>query len=156
MGSGRSSAPWLYAGALLLAAAGPGLTVPRAVAIWVVFNAVWALFLLVASARGLGLVRPNGPLLRESLAFGVRSWAGGLARFLNFRLDQILMGFLASEATLGIYAVAVNGAEVLLYLPAAVSSALVPVIVRAGPEERSERALRVFRTLAVLVLSTIV
>ena len=42
---------------------------------------------------------------------------GSLSRFLNFRVDQILMGFLASEAALGIYAVAVNASEVLLYLP---------------------------------------
>ena len=45
------------------------------------------------------------------MSFGLRAWVGTLSRFLNFRVDQILMGFLASEAALGIYAVAVNASQ---------------------------------------------
>ena len=55
---------------------------------------------------------------------------GSLARFLNFRTDQILMGFIATEAALGFYAVAVNVSEVLLYLPSSAATALLPLIAR--------------------------
>ena len=40
------------------------------------------------------------------------------------------MGFITTEAVLGIYAVAVNGSEILLYLPSATGLALLPVIAR--------------------------
>ena len=54
-----------------------------------------------------------------------------MARFLNFRVDQLLLGFLSTEAALGIYAVAVDGSEILLYLPSAIGLVLTPVIARA-------------------------
>jgi O-antigen/teichoic acid export membrane protein len=89
-------------------------------------------------------------LLLESLRFGVRAWTGSFARFLNFRTDQILMGFLASEAALGIYAVAVNASEILLYLPAATATALLPVAARAEPAARTEHTLRAFRSASLV------
>jgi O-antigen/teichoic acid export membrane protein len=58
--------------------------------------------------------------------FGVRAWAVSASRFLSFRADQILMGFMRTEAALGIYAVAVNASEALLFLPFAIGSAIVP------------------------------
>jgi O-antigen/teichoic acid export membrane protein len=89
------------------------------------------------------------PLLRETIAFGVRSWLGYLAGFLNMRVDQLIMGVIAAKATLGIYAVAVNGAEVLLYLPAAVATVLSPALAQMGGAARQEQALRTFRILAL-------
>jgi O-antigen/teichoic acid export membrane protein len=83
--------------------------------------------------------------------FGIRAWVGSLSRFLNFRADQILMGFLASEAALGIYAVAVNASEILLYLPSVTATALLPVAARADPTVRTQQALRAFRSVAVVI-----
>ncbi len=65
------------------------------------------------------------------------------------------MGFIASEATLGIYAVAVNASEILLYFPEATAMALLPAIVRAEPERRAEQALRAFRSLALITVGSI-
>jgi O-antigen/teichoic acid export membrane protein len=76
-----------------------------------------------------------------------------MARFLNFRVDQLLMGFLSTEAALGIYAVAVNGSEILLYLPSAIGLVLTPVIARATAESRVETTLWTFR--AVTLLTTL-
>ena len=71
---------------------------------------------------------------------------GSLARFLNFRTDQILMGFLTTEAALGFYAVAVNVSEVLLYLPSSAATALLPLIARTEPTRRGQETLRAFRS----------
>ena len=46
---------------------------------------------------------------------------------------------------LGLYAVAVNAGEVLLYLPNAVGSAIVPNLVKTGRDELEETSMRAFR-----------
>lgn len=146
-----ATAPWLYALLLAATAYAFGLTVTGAAFIWIAAHAVGALAVLSAAARGIGFGRPDRRLLSESVRFGLRAWVGTLSGQLNFRGDQILMGFITARANLGIYAVAVNVSEILLYLPLAVSEALVPFLAASGPHERTERTLRTFR---ILVMST--
>lgn len=45
-------------------------------------------------------------LARRGIAFGLKSWIGGLARIANLRLDQLLMITLVAPRELGLYAVA--------------------------------------------------
>jgi O-antigen/teichoic acid export membrane protein len=142
--------PWVYALALVTVWIGPGLSVVNAGLIWGATMMVSAIGLLLASARGVGLGRPSQPLIRESVTFGLRAWVGTLAGLMNARVDQVLMGFLATEAALGIYSIAVNGSEVLLYLPHAAAAALLPAVSRSAPELRGEQTLRVFRQLLVI------
>jgi O-antigen/teichoic acid export membrane protein len=132
-----------------------GLTVTRAALAWLAAESLRVVVLLRAAARGVGFGRPSLRLMRSSLSFGLRAWAGSLSRFLNFRFDQILMGFLASEAALGIYAVAVNASEALLYLPAATATALVPVAAQAAPSEGAKETLRAFRSAALVTAAAI-
>jgi O-antigen/teichoic acid export membrane protein len=141
---------WVYPLLLGLAWLLDGLTVTRAALVWVVSEAIIVTVLLAESARGIGFARPSPTLLAESFHFGLRAWVGSMARLLNFRTDQVLLGLLASEAALGIYAVAVNVSEVLLYLPAATATALLPVAARTGGELRAEQALRAFRGSALV------
>jgi O-antigen/teichoic acid export membrane protein len=148
-----AAGPWAYAVLLAALTAAGGLTVARAVVAWVIAQGVAALALCVAAARGDGFGRPDAPLLRESLRFGLRAWLGGLAHLLNARVDQLLLGLLATQAALGTYAVAVNGSEILFYLPSAVATALLPAVARSGAEAGVERTLRVFR--AVMVFTAI-
>jgi O-antigen/teichoic acid export membrane protein len=124
----------------------------RAALAWTLAESIRALAYLAQSTRGLALSRPVSGLLVEAVRFGSRAWIGSLARFLNFRTDQILMGFLASEAALGIYAVAVNASEVLLYLPAAMATALLPTAARAETGLRTEQALSAFRSATVVTV----
>lgn len=150
-----AAGPWAYAvmvGALL---AGPGLSVGRAVTAWVAAQAVAAVVLVAAALHGVGFGRPDGRLMRESIGFGVRAWLGGLAHLLNARVDQVLLGLLASQAALGTYAVAVNGSEVLFYLPSAVATALLPVVARSDAAAGVERTLRVFRAVIVVTLAAV-
>ena len=150
-----ASASWLYV--LLVGAlwAGGGLTVRRAAIAWAATESVRALAAIAFSTRGVGFGRPSRQLVGESMRFGLRVWVGSLARFLNFRTDQILMGFLASEAALGLYAVAVNSSEVLLYLPSAAGTALLPVVARTRSSQRSEETLRAFRSVTLITAAAI-
>jgi O-antigen/teichoic acid export membrane protein len=151
-----ATASWVYPVLLGVIWLAGGLTVARAAAAWVLGESVRASLLLRSSVRGVGVAGPSLRLLRGSMSFGVRAWIGTLSRFLNFRVDQILMGFLASEAALGIYAVAVNASEALLYLPAATATALLPVAARAGAGERADQTVRAFRSAALVTAGALV
>jgi O-antigen/teichoic acid export membrane protein len=145
-----ASASWVYPLLLVVLWSTVGLTVLRAALVWTAAESIRALAYLRQSTRGLALSRLDPGLLVEAVRFGSRAWVGSMARFLNFRTDQILMGFLATEAALGVYAVAVNASEVLLYLPAATATALLPAAARADGGLRTEQALRAFRSAAVV------
>jgi O-antigen/teichoic acid export membrane protein len=139
-------ASWVYAGLVFILWAGPGLTVGRAALAWTATEALRAVVLISLSSRGTILGLPSRRLLVEEIGFGLRLWVGSLARFLNFRTDQILMGFIATEAALGFYAVAVNVSEVLLYLPSSAATALLPLIARTEHSRRGQETLRAFRS----------
>jgi O-antigen/teichoic acid export membrane protein len=145
-----ATASWVYPVFLLAIWSTAGLTVLRAAVAWTVAESIRAAAYLGQSKRGLTVSRPDPGLLVEAVRFGSRAWVGSLSRFLNFRMDQILMGFLASEAALGVYAVAVNASEVLLYLPAAMATALLPAAARTEAGLRVEQALRAFRSAALV------
>ena len=141
MGAG----PWSYAIFLLGIAAVSHVTPLDAIIAWSAAHLVFASALFAASWIEVGARRPDPALVRESIAFGYRAWVGNLCRFLNFRTDQLLLGFLGTEAALGLYAVAVNASEMLLYLPSAVGAALIPAVARMAHAERGATTLRVFR-----------
>ena len=151
-----ATASWVYPLLLAVVWLNAGLTVTRAALAWVAAEGLRALLLLQQSAHGVALARPRLGLLVDSIRFGIRAWVGSFARFLNFRVDQILMGLLASEAALGIYAVAVNASEVLLYLPAATATALLPVAARAEPGQRGQETLLAFRSAALVTTGAVV
>jgi len=146
---------WIYPALLVSIAVVGELTVERAALAWLAGESWRAYLLLRRSSLGVAPSRPDFALLRSAVSFGLRAWVGTLSRFLNFRLDQILMGFLASEATLGIYAVAVNASEALLYLPAATAAALVPVVA-GDPRSRVDQTVRAFRSAALVTAGAMV
>lgn len=145
-----ATASWVYPVFLLALVSTVGLTVLAAALAWTAAESLRALAYLSQALRDAAPGRPSGRLLREAVHFGIRAWVGSLARFLNFRVDQLLLGILASEAALGIYAVAVNASEVLLYLPAATATALLPLAARVEGELRADQALRAFRGVALV------
>jgi O-antigen/teichoic acid export membrane protein len=144
---------WLYALAVALVWATADLTVARVALLWVAVQGAKAVVLLWASARTSGVGRPDRALLRESIGFGIRAWVGSLSDALNDRADQILIAFIATEATLGVYAVAVNAWEILLYLPGAAATAVLPSVARADRTLRVEQVLKAFRSVALVSLA---
>jgi O-antigen/teichoic acid export membrane protein len=144
--------PWLYAGALGLLSVRQWLSTDSSMLVWVGLYVVWMSVSLFFSTRVAGLGRPNLGVLKKMVAFSVRIWPGSLTRLLNYRTDQILLGLMATAAALGVYAVAVNVSEILLQLPSAAATALVPMLARAAPVDRTRRALSVFRMLMLIGL----
>jgi O-antigen/teichoic acid export membrane protein len=147
-----AGAPWLYALLLIAVATQTPLTVRLSFLLWDAYYVVWAAALLVPAIRLQRPGRPSFGLLRRSLDFGVRAWAGSVSQLLNYRADQLLMGFLTTQAALAVYVVAVNASEVLLILPQAASTALLPVLARSRGENRTDRTLRLFRILSLMTL----
>jgi len=145
--------PWGYGIGVGVLYASGRLTASSAVAAWTLTHCVWALtawaVLLTTSKPG----RFDPSFLRRMVGYGIRLWVGSVSTFLNARVDQILMGFLVSEASLGTYAVAVNASEPLLILPAAAALAIIPAIAQAAPDEGTKLAVLTVRT--VLLVTSI-
>jgi O-antigen/teichoic acid export membrane protein len=147
-----AAAAWLYAAMIAVTWAWTGLTVAKAALGWIAVQAVKGAYLLGVSARDTGVVGPDLPLLGESFRFGLKAWFGSLSDALNDRVDQILTAFIATQAVLGVYAVAVNSSEILLYLPAAAATAVLPVVARSDPRGGAEHVLRAFRSVMLVTL----
>ena len=147
---------WVYVGSLVAAIATVGLNVDSALIAWIAAHLIWSTMLAVVGARTAGLGRPNMRLLAEAFRFGVRAWVGSVSLLLNARLDQILVGVIASEVTLGLYAVAVNVGEILLFLPTAIATSLLPAVARDRDLTSVERTLRTFRAATVLSVVSII
>jgi len=148
--------PWLYAGALGIVSLVTELDVVSAAVAWVIGYLAWSIALVGLSVRAVGLARPSRAMLSESLGFGLRALGGGLARTLNARFDQLLLAYLSTQAALGVYAVAVNASEVLLYLPAAIAMAFAPAAAVTSHDERSGRTLRALRVALLLTAASLV
>jgi O-antigen/teichoic acid export membrane protein len=151
-----ASGGWLYALAVVAVIATADLDVESALFAWIAAHLAWAALLAAMGARTGGLSLPSVRLLADSVSFGVRAWGGAVSQFLNARLDQILVGVIGSNVTLGLYAVAVNAAEILLFLPNAVATSLLPTLARDRSPAAVERTLRTFRSASVLTLGSIV
>ena len=148
---------WVYPLLAVLLWASVGLTVALGTAVWAATQGLRAVSLFsVALRREGGFGRPSLGLLRETISFGVRAWLGTLADSLGFRIDQILLALIASEAALGFYVVAVNLSEILLYFPGAVSTALLPLAARSAAGPRLDKTLRAYRSATYVTLASIV
>jgi O-antigen/teichoic acid export membrane protein len=143
---------WLYVAVVAAIEASTGLTVASAALAWIVVQLLKGFFMLAVSASDVGLGVPDGALLGETVRFGVRAWFGTLSDALNDRLDQVIAAFIASQAVLGFYSVAVNASEILLYLPGAAATALLPVAARSEARARVEGVLRAFRSVMLVSL----
>jgi O-antigen/teichoic acid export membrane protein len=125
--AGTALASWGYALLLAVFVVATDLSVHIAAFSWMIAHTIAAVAGLTYAVGTFSIRAPTLVVLRECLAFGVRASVGTLSRFLSFRADQVLMGFLTTEAVLGVYAIAVNASEILLYLPWAAAMAFLPL-----------------------------
>jgi O-antigen/teichoic acid export membrane protein len=144
--------PWVYAVVLAAIVGLSSLNAHRAAIAWgigMLASLVPALYVLQRYFR---FGRPRLEPYVRVLRFGIWACVSETLKFLNFRLDQLLMGFITTEVVLGIYAVAVNASEILLYLPSATAAALLPIVARADTADQHDRTLRTFRILMVITI----
>lgn len=150
-----ASGGWLCAAAVGALTLIGELGVETAMLAWVAAHLLWAALLAVVGLRVAGASLPSLRLLTDSMQFGVRAWGGSVSTFLNARADQLLVGVIATDVTLGLYVVAVNAAEILLFLPNAVATSLLPALARDRAFDATERTLRTFRSASVVTLASI-
>jgi O-antigen/teichoic acid export membrane protein len=149
-----AAAPWIYCAILAVAALTDSLDFTVAVEAWVVYWLVWSIGIGLMARSLIGFGRIRVATITESLTFGLRAWVGSLSTTFNDRADQVLMGFIATETSLGLYAVAVNFGEVLLYIPAVVGFALLPTIARSPQHGRTPTTLSISRRITVVTATT--
>ena len=74
----------------------------------------------------------DGPLAKEMLGFGGKSYVQTLAATLHRQIDQYMINVFLDPAQVGLYAVAVNLTNVLLKIPDATGTVLYPRLAALG------------------------
>ena len=91
---------------------------------------VAALGMAWRTGRRHGIARPDIPLLRRTLWYGLRAHGGSIAGFVNARLDLLILpAFLAAESV-GLYSVATNTTSIIGTLTGTVAMFVLPVAAR--------------------------
>lgn len=108
-------------------AAGGGTT-DGAIAAWLAGQGFGFVLAALVAGAALGVAPPRAglALVPGLVRYGGPAHAGNLADIAVFRIDALILGAVRGPVELGLYAAAVNVAEVLLYLPTAVSTVLLP------------------------------
>ena len=73
--------------------------------------------------------------------YGLRDYPGCVADFTTLRLDQLMLGGVASSAAIGLYVIAVRLSEVTTYVAEALAGALMPEVARAPAGDQAESLL---------------
>ena len=129
------------------------LSVTSAIVTWLVGQALGTLWLAwYVHSRLEGFGRPNLPLARRSLRFGIRAHTSHTMNLGNYRADQWLMGILSTPQQLGLYSVAVAWAEALFLLPQALMQVQRPDLARSEHHHAGPRAALAFRLSILLTL----
>lgn len=100
--------------------------------------------------------QPSWSEFKNSLQYGVRDYPGGVADFTTLRLDQMMLGAVASNVAIGLYVIAVRCSEVTSLAATAVAAALMPEVAASTEREQAEalwsRSLRITLYLDVVLL----
>lgn len=111
---------------------GVGAAVAAEFSAWMVTG----IYYFVAIQRGHGLDwKLDWPLTRDAVRYGGQTHVGNLSQRLNLQLDVTILGSVSGAASVGLYSVAVNLAQMLWYIPDAIGRILFPRVARSTPEE---------------------
>ncbi len=123
--------------------------------------AAWALAMTLPVAGGLAWITrktiwtqraPDRPLAGSVWSYGLKSHIGTVMELLTYRADFLIVSLFAGPVAVGLYACAVNMAEVVWKLPEAVTVVLLPKAAALPPSFARELTIRVSR-LALLVVT---
>ena len=100
--------------------------------------------------------QPSWREFKTSMSYGMRDYAGVLADYTTLRVDQLMLGAMATNAAVGLYVVAVRLSEMTTFVASAAADALMPEVARSGkgdePEAMLARMLRLTMYLNLIVL----
>jgi O-antigen/teichoic acid export membrane protein len=106
-----------------------------------IFIIFFTVILLGMSLKNIISFRPryNKEVFKDTSSYGIKAYIGNIAHYFNLRLDVFLIAFFLSPKEVGIYSVAVSTAELIWYVPVAISTVLIPTI--AGSSRETSKAL---------------
>jgi O-antigen/teichoic acid export membrane protein len=109
-------------------------------AVWssVIISCVAAMATVLA-VRRVSARHPEGDptSARTLVSYGVRAYPAGITGYFNYRADTFLIQALLiqSSGPLGLYSMAVTMAELIFYIPDAVSTIFLPMVAGSSPEK---------------------
>ena len=99
---------------------------------------------------------PSWSELKSSMQYGVRDYPGVVADFTTLRLDQLMLGAMASNVAIGLYVTAVRLSEMTTLAADAIADALMPEVASSKIASRAEllcaRSLRLAIYMHLLLL----
>ena len=99
---------------------------------------------------------PSWQEFRISMQYALRDYPGTVADFTTLRLDQLMLGAMASNVAMGLYVVAVRLSEMTTLAADAISDALMPEVASAETTSKAEvlctRSLRMAIYMHLLIL----
>jgi O-antigen/teichoic acid export membrane protein len=111
-----------------------------------------SLLILYLFRQNLSL-RGDWLMFKQSLAYSIKSYISDWAQFLNYRLDQILVGYLCGATALGWYVVAVDMIERLWMIPQAVSTVFFPHVSAYSVDKATQITPKLTRIMLLLLLT---
>lgn len=100
--------------------------------------------------------QPSWAELKKSMSYALRDYPGGVADYTTLRLDQLMLGAIASNVALGLYVVAVRLSEMTTLAAEAIADALMPEVAASKTSDKAEslwaRSLRITIYLHLLLL----
>ncbi len=129
------------------------LGISGAIGAWVISNLIALFFAAWLLRKELfHPLRRLGVILKAVLNFGVKSYAANLLTLFNYRLDSFILNYYAGSGAVGLYATGVAAAELVWYLPNAISSTLFPKSANLDPKTGARLTAKVCRQLILLTV----
>lgn len=82
--------------------------------------------------------QPGWTEFKTSMNYALRDYPGGVADFTTLRLDQLMLGAMASNVAIGLYVVAVRLSEMTTLAADAIADALMPEVAASKSTEKAE------------------
>ena len=105
---------------------------------------LWAIARLVARQQERAAFRPDGPLLKGAIGYGLRFYIPLMAAVLLFRIDLLIVNHFRGAAEAGVYAVASQVVNSLTMVPGVIALLLFPRVA-SYQDSRGEFAVQVTR-----------
>lgn len=145
--------------ALVLAVGVLRLGVPGAVGASVIVSCLSAAAVFIA-VRHVAIRNPGGDpvALRPILGYGARVYPASISGYFNYRADTLLIQALlvSSAGPLGLYSMAVTMAELIFYIPDAVTTIFMPTIAGSTADSADAKLGRVSRMTFLVTASSAV
>jgi O-antigen/teichoic acid export membrane protein len=120
---------------------------------WLIANLCACLLVLWFLRKDIGLI-PHAPrkILESSLHYGIKSYPANIFTLFTYRLDTFFVNFYSGASSVGLYSTGVSSAELLWYVPNAISSALFPKSATLDKDVGAQLTARVCRQTLFLMI----